>query len=482
MKNYSYKIGLFGSSNCILVDGIASQFRKNNCDVLNLALGGSPTPSHIYQFLLNWDRLMECDFIVVEPSIIDLRFGGSAQGIELLKGYVNDFVSALRSLNKPFYLLDLPWPQTIKKASSASNVWRDAFNHYDGCVVDCYNAIDRLSVKYSIDDYSLFFRDDKGHHKPEFHSWIVKVLLNYHSAYMYDVSNKIYPVSNFKQKYGIISATSINGDFEALSRSTSLAAFDTVRLRPNKSYSINVNSKIEIIGLMGNFGEMSSNSISSTEWGSQGDYFTISHSNRYLTANPRGKLTLMFQTFPSGKLPISNGYTLKLSQDSSLDQQLEFVGFLFKFHGNFFESAIISSCVSNNSNKFSDFLASSVLSNSPYFNLSSKVNHAPNLNFEEMKADLVLSINQNFQNLSDINALARDFGLFFKKTRHLGIAASLFKGILEESPSSYWVRYNLVLVLLDIGDRESAILHAQPLLNSPDFSGRKEIIDYLKLD
>ena len=482
-NNPRYRVGLFGNSNCILLDGVASQLRKSNCDVLNFALGGSPTPSHIYQLLSNWDSLKDCDFFVVEPSIIDLRFGENKKSIEYLTGYAQDFICALQSFEKPFYLLDFPWPQNIEKISAASHAWRNIFNYFNGCVVDCYDAISKIASEYSIKDYEVFFRDQNGHLKYEFHEWIVGVLISFQSSSYFNFCTgiTIQPNLDFINRYKVINATSLHGDFLLQKRSTSLGSWETVKLKPSKSYQINLEQEYEIIGLMGNFGEMSSSSIARTQWLQNKDIVTISHSNKFLTSSPRGKLTLMFQTFPPGKLNTSNCYEFNLSQDSSVDQQLEFIGFLVKKPSINLNNPDINCHISDNSNLFSSFMRSCIKSHPFHIGRDIVTANSKSLTFDEFKDSLLTAINNNFLSASDFSSLARDLGIFFKRTGHQRISVSIFKGILEESPSSYWVRYNLVVTLIDLGEIQDAICYAHPLIEAPDFSGRIELLQKLNL-
>lgn len=73
------KILVLGNSNSILKDGWFSFFKQlivreetgTSFEFMNLSIGGSPSPALLCQCLMNEEKILSFDLVIIEPTVID---------------------------------------------------------------------------------------------------------------------------------------------------------------------------------------------------------------------------------------------------------------------------------------------------------------------------------------------------------------------------------------------------------------------------
>ena len=119
------KIAVFGNSNIVMM---FNQIRLNlpEDDFVFLAMGGSPSPSSLFQLLLNLERLKGFDIAIIEPIVIDFHSFKTEAQLRELNCHVTRFIARLVSINIHPVLVVLPPTPNAKEDSSVSFIWKSS--------------------------------------------------------------------------------------------------------------------------------------------------------------------------------------------------------------------------------------------------------------------------------------------------------------------------------------------------------------------
>lgn len=329
------KIALFGNSNCILNDGVASCLRKLDYEVLSCAIGGSPSPSHIYQLLRKRKEIENCDLLLIEPSVIDRVLGADENKLNTLRNYVRGFVNLAVQFEKPILLLDLPVPQNLRSDSPASAVWRSEISAVGGKTINCFSLLGAFCDRYGIGDPMALYRDGMGHHKAEVHRWIAGHINECIAAL--NANDRPIPAAaapGSADGYEIIGAIDVARHSWCSSllieRETRLGRHALLPLNQGQAYRVPVRPGYKIIGAMWNYGEMCSTTPCSIDWNVDGKITKLKHSSSFLTKEPRKTLTLMFQGLGAGLGLSLDNLWFGVASGGVGAEKLELAGFLIE--------------------------------------------------------------------------------------------------------------------------------------------------------
>jgi hypothetical protein len=325
-------VAVFGNSNSILRDGwVKNLANKSGVKIKNFALGGSPSPSHLYQLLHNMEDISDCDLFIIEPSIIDWRFGETEESAQKLYRYANSFVSIANKLGKEVVMLDLPWPENMDVGAWASCIWKHHVLSSGGKVVDCFYLIKRLAEKVNAKDYSIFYRDKLGHLAGDVQEWISNCL------YDYCISDNLLDGCKKINNAGIINyylmeseeiADSSGLKNNLVERANNLTKSLLLPIRRDDILSIKIPEDGGIVGALWNFGETCSAGNCVLRWTDGFSNFEHCHTNKYLPAEPVRKLLLMFEPLNFKFNSAGDVISIRLVNDMPNGEFIELAGLI----------------------------------------------------------------------------------------------------------------------------------------------------------
>jgi hypothetical protein len=167
-------IAVFGNSNSIMLLPLVRLLKQEDT-FIEFSIGGSPTPSHLHQLLLNSDLIKSCGAALFEPVVIDDYAFATEQSLKMLESYVDCFLAELCLRGVEPVLVILPSRKnTLEGSIKVANVWKERVDRVNGLVVDIIDFMIRLDPHK---DVSLeWFWKDNTHYIEPMQYWMASII------------------------------------------------------------------------------------------------------------------------------------------------------------------------------------------------------------------------------------------------------------------------------------------------------------------
>jgi hypothetical protein len=325
------RVTILGNSNSLLADGWLKTFRslRPDCTILNLSVGGSPSPALIYQILARREELLGSDIILVEPTVVD--HGEGWQSPELIASFARATLEMALSSGASVYLIALPRNAThLMVPSPGMLAWCGAASLESVPVIDVRTSLLKHAATTEGGVQSLW-RDDRGHLTAEMQIMVAHQVV----AAMGDRSTTTTPRDQPSQPYRVISGANLalqNG-LPSIMRTSSLMTVNCVQLSAGQGMDVQIAISESILGFMLNYGEIDPSQTIRLILSNPKTQSTqpINLQNNFMQAKPTRSLLAMFvrTNAPDGHdqvlLPLIKEHA-RFSPDG--DQRLEIIGIL----------------------------------------------------------------------------------------------------------------------------------------------------------
>lgn len=289
---------ILGNSNSILADGYVYALKKImqesysiEINIINLSIGGSPSPALLGQCFLNESRLVEIDLAIVEPTVID--HGEEWQNPKEIAWHASNLLSYLNLKNIKTLLVSLPRnDQAVYSHTKGMISWIDIAKNFSLHYID---AAEVLKSYIEINNCSLksCWRDNRGHLTKDCHTFLANEIALMINIATVPKSSKI-NTSNFR----VITAEKMYKNSirtELVYKKNSLMELPLLLLSIGAKIDIDLSSNTQVYGLLINYGSMNGSKSTILNFKSIDKICEVDIKNPFLADNVPNKLLVMYK-------------------------------------------------------------------------------------------------------------------------------------------------------------------------------------------